>query len=592
MRIIRSIVKSIFVFWIIVPSNSLGDMKSALFFQPSLNKFRILNQKLDFNIVGHDSIRLGNLLLSNSNMKLEIAGTIKDPIIRFIGPKQFMNSSQILIRDPNGKVLWKKEVLGLNMQTKLISKNTDEIRNEARIYEEIEDAESVLTELSQSSFFNFCLFHEDKIRRFNICSSDYSVSQEQGVWILKVIKSKESENKFLINGAEVGEEGQIQFSKDMTSLSLSVKLLSGLLVEIKTREIPLTFVDYEYIIDKPYLSLWYRENSKELKNVENQAQVELARPFFYIESENQIPLKQELVIDGELLAESEKPRVKFSQLKTYALNMELEIEAKSGSILKALTKGDSLKKRESGSVWKIKNSKYLDSNVHLLEFKRSLEGKPFIASYEVIRGRPWDLFLKGHAKEISNSLSTEKISASGFNLGLNYYLSDILFLPYSKWTHLRWALLSEMSVDNFSVRSNRKQEKNLSLDLIYRLKEGIHHLDPSWSLGLGYLMRSGEFARQSGLETVIRYSDPIVNWYFLGSKILAEIKFVTLSSDQYKDIESGTLINFNFENRYSISKVYNWSWSIFMESERDQLLLNQIVDSKTSGVAFGINRVF
>lgn len=366
-------------------SSNTSELGASLNFPPSLNKFRILNQKLEFHLIDENSLRLGHQLLSNSGMKLEIIKSGSSDILRFTGPKQFMKSSQIILRDPSGKAIWKKEVAGLKMQTKKLPSPQPEIRNDIRIYEESDDVDSLLSLASESVFFNFCLFHENETRRFNICSSDYNASKDGDHWQLKSVKSTEKENRFIVNGVEVGSEGEIQFSKEITNLSLTAKLVSGLLVEVKTREVPLVLKDYEYQVGKPELTLKVRENSSDPLAEETrewQSKIQLAKPFFYIEAENQISLKQEIVIEGDLLADSERPRVLFPQNKTYDSVLELDFEKKSTNNFRPLKKTDSIKIEGDQAIWSMRNLKVNKINVNQIELQKPGAKHPFIGSYQ------------------------------------------------------------------------------------------------------------------------------------------------------------------------------------------------------------------
>lgn len=586
--LVSTFMKGIFAF---------GASGSTLNFQPSLNKFRVLNQKLEFHLIDEDSLRLGHQLLTNSGMKLELVGSRENPVIRFTGPKQFMKSSQIIIRDPSGKALWKKEALGLKMQTKKVPTSFEGVRNDLRIYEEVDDATTVLALASESVFFNFCLFHENETRRFNICSADYNVSKVEEGWVLKNVKGNEQENRFMVNGVEVGSEGEIQFSKEITSLSLSAKLLSGLLVEIKTREVPLTLVDYEYQQDKPFLNLRVRENTADSfadETREWQSKIQLKKPFFYIEAENQISLKQEIVIEGGLLADNEKPKIIFPQGKTYSSTVNLEIENSESDILRPLNKGDLIQSAKGFSIWTIKNLKQNQLSNRRVELKNAKGKHPFVGSFEVLRGQPAEASVFTDYSEYSNSVTSNKVLHSGLGLGIKYYFTDFLFLRSAPWNHLRWGVFADVLADQYSQEEQRLQQTISSVELIYRLQSGLHTVDPAFSFGLGYQSRSRPPMSQSGASLSFNYLHPVANWGILGDRIGLRFKIFPAMTDNKKITKSGSIWEASWESKYRLSSIgFEWSWALKNESER---LIRSGTDvpitGSSLGFAMGLNKIF
>jgi hypothetical protein len=546
-------------------------------------------------MIDEESIRLGHLLLTNSGMKLEIDGNAEKRVLRFIGPKQFMKSSQLVLRDPSGRALWKKDLTGIKMQSKKIPTKIEGVRNEIRILEESEDAESILASLSETVFFNYCLFHENEMRRFNICSTDYNLTSKDGDWQLKPVKSNEEENRFMVNGVEVGSEGEIQFSKEITSLSLSAKLLSGLLVEIKTREVPITLVDYEYIPDKSIIKLRVRENVADPLYDEGREwvpEIQLKKPFFYIEAENQISLKQELVVEGELLSEFEKPKFRFPQDKTYSATVYIELAKKEGDAFKALSKGDIVINKTTSSVWQIKNLKPTLNTPHLIEFRPSSTKNVFVGSYGIIRGSPWDARVLAHFKSRSLSNETENATIIGSAFNLNYYFSDFLFLAPSSWNHMKWAIYSEVINEKITQGEEKEQVLITSLDLVYRFQDGIHHTDSAWAIAVGYLNRGGKVNSQSGLAFSVMYSDPLANLGALGDKIFVRLKYLPSYLDSKKLLKAATLTQVSFESRNKITSSLDWSWTISNLQENLKLADSTGISTSELGLGIGINKTF
>jgi hypothetical protein len=325
-----------------------------------------------------------------------------------------------------------------------------------------------------------------------------------------------------------------------------------------------------------------------------QSKIQLSKPFFYIEAENQISLKQEIVIEGDLLADQEKPKIRFAQNKTYASSIDLEIEKVPRDVLKALKKGDTVTQTAGSAIWTIKKLKQNQLSSRQIEVKRP-EGKhPFVGSYEILRGQPWEANLFARANESANSLTPGKVLHSGASLGIKYFFSDFLFLKSAHWNHLKWAIFSELVSEQYFEGEKKHQETIGSFDLIYKFQSGLQTIDPAIAIGLGYQVRSTDLMKRSGLALSFNYFNPTANLGFFGEKIGARLKFQPAITDDKKVIQSGSAGELSFESRYKFNGAnLEWSWSLMGQSER--LLLSGAdvpITNSTLGFSLGINKVF
>jgi hypothetical protein len=562
----------------------------AIYFPPLKNKIKVLDQKLDFHLIDDESIRLGNLFLHKAGLTMELVKTNdNDYLLRFKGPSKFMQSSQIILRDPNGRAAWKRDLKGETMQTQKGEQKIEGLINELRVYEQKADIENILSDLSEPVFFNYCLFNENETSRFNICSPDYRLVNDGRQWTLSQIKSKEIESKFIINGMEVGTEGQIQFSKEITSIAFTAKLLSGFLVEIKTREIPISLIDYEYQDESEFLLLKVRQGSAEETDSKKQewvSKVHINRPFFYIEAENQLALKQELYIDSKLFEQQSRPKLVFAQPKTYNSSAEIDLKVKPNYALKALSKADKIEKAGETFTWKLGALKPGLNKPHYVEVNTDKK-LSFQGAYDVVRGLPMETIFKIRATQTKTSEESKEGGVGG-SLALNYYFTGVAFTKPADWNYLRWALFLEASVDNYQKEEQKKTISDRSVDLAYRFTPGLQNEDPTWGLSFGSLSHAYQISK-NGIAITDKSTSPGVGLFFknpdfsdalLGKAIFFRIKYHPSVIFEKLKNKTGSIFSFTWESRYQISQslllIANYANQtesyVFAEDERSSII--------------------
>lgn len=90
----------------------------TLYFSPKKNGFKVLNQKISFEILNNDTFHLGPFFFSKSSMTFEITGALSEPGLRFVGPLRFMQNSKLLIKDHTGKPLWQRDLKNIKIESR------------------------------------------------------------------------------------------------------------------------------------------------------------------------------------------------------------------------------------------------------------------------------------------------------------------------------------------------------------------------------------------------------------------------------------------------------------------------------------------
>jgi hypothetical protein len=88
-------------------ADDLSKNDTQLYFLATENQVKLLSQKLEYRALNTKSIQLGNLLISDDNMKL----TQKDhSTVTLEGPLQFMAGGTLILKDPHGRAVWSTTV--------------------------------------------------------------------------------------------------------------------------------------------------------------------------------------------------------------------------------------------------------------------------------------------------------------------------------------------------------------------------------------------------------------------------------------------------------------------------------------------------
>jgi len=558
-------------------SKSAKTSFSDLYFLATDAQLKFLAQKLEFSIPDKNSIQIGNLIISNSNMKLFIDE--KENLIAE-GPLQLMVGSSIIIKDPLGKALWNHTIKNISEIQKFESHDVmaNRKQNDSGRFQ-LDSIEKFRDKLELNSIFNYCIFNENKTNRFQICTPSYVIEKRNGKWMLKNPETTKNENTVVVNGVEVNDHGIIQFDKSVQSVAIAINLITGLSLETKVLPIELEFLDLNYDETNDEIELKLREKTTDKKNnLPWIAKVSLKNPSLYIEAFGQIPLRQELQINKSLLPKNkDRPRLEKSISKTYSSNITLTFKSQPNLKLKPATNGDSIKKEASKILWNINNLNSDSIKPHLIDIE--LNQIRFIGAYEVERAPSWILSLEtgaGSVQSKSNSTTSTDLTETQSNTMTQFYFSkyfDSFFGADNSFMHLRWSLHL-----NGAQRSYTKQKATATdteVDLSYRLNENFHHSESSPSLQFSVLSRSVK----TSLTTESISSQWLgIKWTHDGPHNLKNIFLKSFLGDSHdfqfsyfgsclnETCKKTTLITSFWQSRYDFKDTYFWSWKVLFQN--------------------------
>lgn len=559
-------------------SQSVASSISTLYFLATEDQIKLLDQKLEYHVLDKTSIQIGNMIISNNNIKLMIDA--KENFVA-VGPQQLMIGSTLIIKDPLGKALWSRRINSASELQEDLIKELQSSKNNTETGKFILDnVEGFNEQLKSNSIFSFCIYNESKNNRIQICTPTYALNYNNRKWSLRNPETSKKENTVIVNGVEVNEHGIIQFDKTVQSVAIAINLMSGLFVEIKAVPIDLEVLDLSYDETQDEVQLKLREKNPETKNsLPWITKVPLKNPSLYIEAYGQIPLKQELRINKDLLPKSkERPTLEFNISKTYSSSIVLNFKTQPNLKIKPKTKGDKTRKAGSKIEWHLNNIKTGLIKPHFLDIEWNQI--KFIGAYEVERVPSWIVALEGGSGSASSKITTSTpsttISASDTDTLMQMNVSkyfDSFFGIYHPSMHLRWSLHLQGGQRSYS--KSKSTSTDIEVDLSYRLNENFHHSETSSSLRLSTLSRglktstgTGNLASQwLGLKWMHDGPHNFQNklWtYLLGNS--HELQFSYFGVCLNKDCKQTTLMNSFWQSRYDLKNDYFWSWKIQLES--------------------------
>lgn len=582
------------------------EISSPFFFLANNSQVKLLGQTLEYRVIENSVIQVGDLIISNKNLRLFLDNRGK---IVLEGPLQLMVGGTLIIKDPLGKALWrqvisspksleiqqreelKNSLLDDQNSTNLIENQKLRAQSGRYWFGSIDDLESTLNHVS---YFNFCIYTETNSHRIQTCSENYVLKGTDSRKAIGLLKSKDTANMILVNGVEVNEHGIIQFNKNTSSIALTVKLSSGILLEIKTQSIEMELLDilYEPKDSKVYLKLRDKSNSNSETNTWS-TWVPLKQRFLYIEAFGQVPLRQDLSLEtAELPVSEDKPLLLNNIFKTYSPSIDLEFQDNNIKKIRPITKGDQIKKTNGSYLWAIKNLNYNQLNRHVLELE-SNKKKLFIG-IELDRNPSWDISVAASTgssitSSTSNS-STEnnKDSLQSFNLAIDKYFEG-LFGATNSFNHLRWGLHSQLS--QTYLQKSKQRGSLINADLSYRLNESFHHQDSSFSLRLSYYTQ--HMTDQKNNESNINrawiglriHHDGKNQWL---KQIIGDFHDLDLSYYPHclnTDCRKLSFYDLHWQSRFIFIKNYYWKWSLEYQNLISELATNK---NTVTNINFGL----
>jgi hypothetical protein len=501
-----------------------------IYFPAEKNGARLLFQKLEYQVINDDSIKLGNLLINSNDVKIEIAKTSEDkPLFAFWGPAQMIKNATLLIRDPTGRSIWSYKIKNKELEEPTKTKTSENpIQSNLAVFRLKKPDAQMITSLSNTIFFNFCIFYEDENHRHNLCSKDYRLERSKKGWDLSLITRTKKDYIVQVNGTEVGQEGLVQISDKISNISFSARLASGFLLELRTGNIPIEIIDSKWESESDFAELTIREkNLNDKFNLRRAwvSKVLFNQSYFYLEGESQIPLKQEIVFDEKPPSEKVRPKLMNNNFKTYSESLSLDLKMAPETKIKAKTNGDTVNNRKAVSTWNLNKISMEGSNTHAIEITN--QDKKYLATYEVLRGLPWLTKIGLNLSQANTTTGDTKITpmtGNGFDFDLTYHSSSFLGIN-ADWAQLRW--LVDINTKSMSYKSNEgslTKIQDSSIDFGYRFSYGFHHETPSAGLLFGYYNRKIDSQTASSPTLGFFYKNPMIKIPGIGELIYLELK--------------------------------------------------------------------
>jgi hypothetical protein len=546
-----------------------------IYFPAEKNGARLLFQKLEYQILDDDNIRLGNMLINTNDVRIELSkSTETAPQFSFFGPSQLMKNSQIIIRDPTGRSVWSYLVQNKDL---LESNGAAERESVTRLLKKVdvlrlaETSTEMLAKINNSIFFTYCIFYEEENHRYNICSRDYRLEKSGKKWTLAQVVNAKKDFIVQVNGTEVGSDGTIQISEKLSTISFSSRLASGLLIEFRTGNIPIEVIDSKWDTQSDFAELTIREKNQDDKFNLKQAwssKVPFTQSYFYLEGESQIPLKQELFFEDKPPSEQVRPNLTRNNFQTYSSSITINFKNAPDIKLKPKTPGDKIVNRTPISEWQLNNIKSEGSNIHFLEL--SSPNKTYFASYEVLRGRPGVFQIQSligqNTRASETTKSTQQDSLNGISLNMDYHFTDFLGID-SNWSQLRWFTKIGYALINVKPKAGEATSiAETSLDLGYRFNYGFHHETPSLAFYFGFFQRKTKEEMANSPSLGLFYKNPSSQLSLLGDQFLVDLKVVPAL--QYKpSLTKGNLILLGWNSSYIWTEKIFWTWSLEYTSD-------------------------
>jgi hypothetical protein len=192
-------------------------------FPADKNQIQILSQRFEYGLLDADRLKIGDILIDGNQVGFQLQmPSSKKVQIDFFWPTALLKTGEIILKDNNGKAIFRK-----SFQPQDIKLSPKSSSNDSHLREEIGSIsvssfpEDVLEDMKYMPFMNLCLFREEGKMKILFCSKELYLSSKDGQVIVKPRNSTKVEAKVEINGKRVTNEvGAILLSQKM-NLSLS-----------------------------------------------------------------------------------------------------------------------------------------------------------------------------------------------------------------------------------------------------------------------------------------------------------------------------------------------------------------------------------
>lgn len=452
----------------------------TLDFDADRNGLQILAQRFEYMVDDNERLQIGDLALNATRFRLEFEPGPRNLVFRW--PRLISGAGRLSILNNVGKAVWSRDLATMSLETEA-SEVRDEIRDEVVIWSLKGIAASTIEELSSYPFFRFCLSREEPRSRLFFCSRDYYLSKTSGTPVLTERSRLSRESSVEINGTGVEPQGLIYLNSPEESLFLRVQTRSGTLFEITTRRREVEFLDV-ILQSEETLRVTARgapptQQGRVDFDAEGRYHLLLSRqrPYFYIEGEGGIPMRQEFHVRGEPPLAAWRVHVASSSpTRSFAKEVELlgvhpgDVQLKNYD-----AKGDLSLRQQRQFVWVLKDLEAGKANRRYLLVEAPNKGR-YTASYEILRGYQ-DFWSFGLRHQLP---SGDQRGRARYERTFESFLGS-----YSSWANFRWLLGIEYD-QHLTSRGGSPYLDHLEVDLTLRFPGGLMMQDEGWLVSLGF----------------------------------------------------------------------------------------------------------
>lgn len=473
-------------------SHSLAQTRSSklkpLYFQAGKNKLQVLPQRFEYTLLDEDRLKIGDILLDTTQVSFQVepSPNLKDTYqIHFSWPAGLIQEGRLSLKNNSGKAIFNKLI---NKEMLKISEGNAEDEPEGLRSEiatlTVDGIEAILVDdMKYLPFMAFCIYRESDETRLYLCSKELYLNAQDDKMVVKSRSSRKKTAQIEINGKLVGNQGIIYLNDRSENVAFKMQTQSGAFLEIETRKQDVDFKDIVISDDNESLVLTASgaepvDESKVKKISETEWQIKLpkSRPVFYLKGDGDIPMRQEFYVRGPLPRAKIRPYLSpKSPERTYSSKVSFNGIIPEGVQIK-IPEGD----LESDIEFTKKNQfQWTFRNISSGQPTRryltvSTEGKDYIAGYDVFRGHPFSLELKG-----------KYLTPSGIVYGsvnFQWWLENFLFIN-ANWSRFHWGFAFE-SEQQLTEKDDIIKVNFNTFEILWRAKEGFNFVDESWGLTL------------------------------------------------------------------------------------------------------------
>ena len=520
-----------------------------LFFDPAVNGVQMSLQAIDYDLTNPNTLRMGPLDLQAQAVELSLTRergeftefdfgfevqttTANMYVLSFRWPADFIPDGQLELIDDQSKVLWRRKIEEKDtkawqelVQSRKPLDKQPELTKEEKKQKLVRPRQLTFSKTHLNSTwglwernifefpivqikepFRFCLNKTMEDGRLALCSKRYKIVREAGRFYLDVV-SKDVRPRVLVNDKPVAVKGSAIFLDNHTPIKFAALLGSGTYYEFFSSPKPITIVDM-VLNEETGLVEVVGYGHQPMGDIEKMDREKVRfldflnfvptigktpefwrtkypkdEPYIYVRGNGGAPFKQSFVYDS---IPKKRDRVyvdKSSPTSTYARTVKI----------KGVTepKRQVASKEESAKMFPQDKFEWTYLAKNGGESNRSIllvtdQNKTWKASHDVYRGYPREFGLR-----LTGVVSDQFALVLLGEVAGQMWFEDVLWMNSRLLTQQRWGVAAKYFQSLVGIGGKTESDKLVdlkvsTLDLKYRLSQGVWGQDPTVGLILGY----------------------------------------------------------------------------------------------------------